>query len=157
MLDCISIKWPFVPATQRLEIHKQLTQTNPRRASVLGVSVIRKRLIAVPALTCAAAINTDIKIDVGRHPALTPLLFFFVLTLSPPSFSLLSSAHHRPQERAGRAGQLDDYPFHVDSPQPSVHQRHQPGLQGQRLPSAAAHHAHWQNCQSWTCSITYPL
>lgn len=86
MLDCISIKWPFVPATQRLEIHKQLTQTNPRRASVLGVSVIRKRLIAVPALTCAAAINTDIKIDAGRHPALTPLLFFFVLTLSPPFF-----------------------------------------------------------------------
>lgn len=56
---------------------------------VLGLSVIRERVMAVCALTSAAAIDTDIKIDAGRLPAahLKVLSHSLSLTfpLCPPS------------------------------------------------------------------------
>lgn len=148
MLDCISIKWPFVPATQRLEIHKQLTQTNPRRASVLGVSVIRKRLIAVPALTCAAAINTDIKIDAGRHPALTPLLFSFLSLHSlPPFFPSSPVPTIAPRSVQAEPVNSTTIRFTWTAPNPQfingINQGYKVSDCLRRPPSpAAAHHAH---------------
>lgn len=85
------------------EIHKQLiqSQTNPHRSVVLGLSVIRERVMAVSALTCAAAIDTDIKIDVGRLPAahLKVLSHFLSLSLFlyVPPHLIHPSAHHRPR------------------------------------------------------------
>lgn len=77
------------------EIHKQLKQShiNPQRGLVLGVSVIRKRVMAVSALTCAAAINTDIKIDAGRLPAVNRNMLSHLCFLSfhLSFFSSLSS------------------------------------------------------------------
>lgn len=91
--------------------------------------------MAASSLTCAAAINTDIRTGAQAdrtalsHPLFSPLFF---------SSSIRPSADHRSRQRAGRVGQLHHHPFHVVRSEPAVHQRHQPGLQGQWLSAAAA-------------------
>lgn len=86
------------------------------------------------------------------------LSFFFLLPPVSPLYSPLLIIHpssdHHSRQCSGRGGQLHSHPFHLDCPEPSVYQRHQPGLQGQSLPRCRHNGAlPWLSGQSRTCSI----
>lgn len=153
------------------KIHKE---TNPQGALVLGVSVIRKRVMAVSVLTCAAAINTDIKIDAGRLPAVNwnglshfcfclfispffPFLLYLLLCLllfsspRPSQYQPSPRATFRPSRSTQQQSVLRGQPLTLSSSTASTRATRSVAT------ITTSHHTHWQNCQSWTCSVTYPV
>lgn len=78
---------------------------------------------------CLSRIHTRCSVIINK-------VFFFLRShfLMHPFFyishSMLYSAHSTTRECAGRGRQLHHSSLHVERSKPSVHQRHQPGLQG---------------------------